>query len=657
MKIRGLSAANLDRLNLLALAAFIIFVVINLVYKVDSPDRIEFEIAIALTVIVLTAVVIWGWGRAFLGKGWRSLRQANLTVDLLHSLALLLAVAAFILHCWGDLGKVTELPLEYSPIVVAAFAGLYTALHSALRSRLEEGVGFNLKGMLGPVDLVKQNGGGDQAVSIEQVDPAKLQPRDLIQLKAGDYLPCDGRVIWGRAVVEERRYSGYTVVKTKGPEGSVYAGSRVISGTVQLEVENPLDDSILSGFISEFEKRLHQVDQASQTVSRLYRFCHWLLLGLAIVAAVLFVLRGQELVSVFQAAAAVLMLAPILVVFDVSLLIRQLLFSAAFRRGILLEGVESLSLLHRVRNLVIDYQAAYPPGRPEVTGYDLIDRRVDRSALDRLLFTFFSQSDEELHRAATRYLQDKVELESFSFPDLQDCQIYPGQGLVGTLDGVRLIIGSEPFLVQQGVQVEVSDLFEERDGQTALYIAVKDAIIARMQLGTSFGSDGATLVEKLRQLRIRTVIISQDSSDNIDKLGKQIGLELSDIHAGLTKLQMQETVGKISDACLYAQPETDQLLLKESFLTMVVFDPVRFEVATRFSTVFTRDLEIVSETLKSVKKSWPLLNNYLYYAAAVSGLSLGFALAVGVAPAVTAAIGSAVAFLTWSKLLSLVVKF
>lgn len=653
-----MSYRNLTRPAKIAGLAFLALLCLNLLSGSLFPISSVFSaVAYGPVVAVLSMAVLWGWGLPVLSDGWACLRRKTVDLEVLLAFALFLSLIVFGIDCWFGFGRLLDRGYGYSFAVIIAFTGLFRVLRHKLKGFVESGVGFALNGLSCPVSVVAGSDDGSfRADSENRVELGKLISGNTIRLEAGCCVPCDGVVTVGRAVVEERRYSGYSVIKSKSVSSSVYAGSRLISGSILVQVDSTLQDSGLMGFVTEFNRRLSEVAKANTKVESIKTWCECALLLISVVVLTMLLLRQAAVTDAIYAAVSVLLLAPLVAVFDISLLARSLIFSSAFRRGVLLSGVDGMTRLYAARNLVVDYNSGYPPGRPEVIGYELIDRRVDQSALDRLLFTFFSQSDEELHKAATRYLQRKIQLKDFTFPELKDCCIYPSQGFVGTLDGVKLIIGSESFLIRQGVQIQPSDLVEDSGGEVSLYIAVQDAVIARMRFGAVFVADGEVLVENLRKLKIRTVIVSEEPNDKVDTIGRQIGLELSDVHAGLSKLQFEETVGKIADAAFYAQPESDPGLYNGAMATLLVFDPVRFEIEDHEATVFTRDLDVVYQVLRSVKSYWPLLQSYSYYFAALSGLALGVTMSIGMAPALAAGIAILAAVLTWSRLLPLVVK-
>jgi Cu2+-exporting ATPase len=65
---------------------------------------------------------------------------------------------------------------------------------------------------------------------------AALKPGDVALVDAGTIVPADGVVVEGTAVVDERRISGVPDVAEKSPGQPVYAGARVVSGHLVVEI-------------------------------------------------------------------------------------------------------------------------------------------------------------------------------------------------------------------------------------------------------------------------------------------------------------------------------------------------------------------------------------------------------------------------------------
>jgi Cu2+-exporting ATPase len=64
----------------------------------------------------------------------------------------------------------------------------------------------------------------------------RLQPDDLIMIAAGETIPADGRIDSGRGLIDERYLSGSPGFARRGPGDLVLAGSRLLSGELEVRV-------------------------------------------------------------------------------------------------------------------------------------------------------------------------------------------------------------------------------------------------------------------------------------------------------------------------------------------------------------------------------------------------------------------------------------
>jgi len=74
----------------------------------------------------------------------------------------------------------------------------------------------------------------------EQVVPlAGIQPGDLLRLLPGEYVPTDGRIVTGRAALDERSVTGESLPMAKGPGELVHSGTCNLDGELLVEVTAP----------------------------------------------------------------------------------------------------------------------------------------------------------------------------------------------------------------------------------------------------------------------------------------------------------------------------------------------------------------------------------------------------------------------------------
>jgi cation transport ATPase len=73
-------------------------------------------------------------------------------------------------------------------------------------------------------------------VAVLEVPIEDLKTNDVIVVSAGEQIPADGRIIQGRALVDERMVRGVHGISRKQPDDEVFAGSTIQLGELRIEV-------------------------------------------------------------------------------------------------------------------------------------------------------------------------------------------------------------------------------------------------------------------------------------------------------------------------------------------------------------------------------------------------------------------------------------
>ena len=73
--------------------------------------------------------------------------------------------------------------------------------------------------------------------ALEPIALSDLVTGDVIRLSEGDWLPFDGHIVRGQALLDERLALGEAKPVRRGPEYPVWSGSGVIAGTIDVKVE------------------------------------------------------------------------------------------------------------------------------------------------------------------------------------------------------------------------------------------------------------------------------------------------------------------------------------------------------------------------------------------------------------------------------------
>ena len=85
--------------------------------------------------------------------------------------------------------------------------------------------------------------------SVEEVPAISLRLGDLVQVRPGDRLPCDGEIVEGRSALDESPITGESVPVARGPGEPVVAGSINADGVLQVRVTRTAADNTVARIV------------------------------------------------------------------------------------------------------------------------------------------------------------------------------------------------------------------------------------------------------------------------------------------------------------------------------------------------------------------------------------------------------------------------
>ena len=169
------------------------------------------------------------------------------------------------LMCVAAIGAAIIGAAEEAAVVVLLFA-LGELLENVAAGRARDGI--RALATLMPGVALRLRGDG----TTEQVAPEALAIGDLVMVRPGDRLPCDGVIEEGRSAIDESPVTGESVPVSRGPGDEVVAGSINADGAIRLRVTRAAADNTIARII-----RLVEDATASRAKTQRFieRFASW----------------------------------------------------------------------------------------------------------------------------------------------------------------------------------------------------------------------------------------------------------------------------------------------------------------------------------------------------------------------------------------------
>jgi len=172
----------------------------------------------------------------------------------------------------------------------------------------------------------------------------------------------------------------------------------------------------------------------------------------------------------------------------------------------------------------------------------------------------------------------------------------PGRGTRATVDGLEVLVGRRSYLEDEGIGVPASverdaSAFADR-GWTTAWVAWQGEARGVVAVADTLRPNAATAVERLRRLGLRTILLTGDSRQTAEAIGRQAGVDhvVAEVHpedkvAEVRRLQGEGGVvamvgDGINDGPALAQADVgiaigsgSDVAIEASDLTLVSDDP------------------------------------------------------------------------------------
>ncbi len=285
--------------------------------------------------------------------------------------------------------------------------------------------------------------------SIIDVDNATLQPGDVVEVRAGDRVPTDGRVLSGQASLDTAPITGESVPLEAVVGTEVFGGAINLDGLLRLEVTRTGEESTLGKVIA----LMQNAERSKPPITRLLeRYAgSYLVLVLLLAAVTWFVTNdAQAMLAVLVAACpcALVLSAPATAIAGIAV---------AARHGILIRSSAFLEELADLTSLVVDKTGTLTYG---VLRLQSIEYAQD--APSSLLLPLAASLGSASSHPVSRALAGLVEQEDcLALTDIHERQ---GLGVVAMTAQGEAALGRPELFAQLGIQTSA---VPEHDGPIA----------------------------------------------------------------------------------------------------------------------------------------------------------------------------------------------
>jgi heavy metal translocating P-type ATPase len=489
-------------------------------------DLISARTSVWLQLVLATPVVLWaGW--PFFVRGWASVRTRNLNmftliamgtgIAWLFSVIATIAPGIFPASFRGDAGTV-DVYFEAAAVITTL-----VLLGQVLELRAREQTSGAIKALL---DLTPKtarritDSGADEEVSLDTV-----QLGDRLRVRPGEAVPVDGTVEEGRSAVDESLVTGESMPVTKTSGDTVIGGTINGSGALIMRAEKVGRDTMLArivAMVADAQRSRAPIQRMADKVAGIFVPA---VIVVAVVAFIVWALVGPDpkLAHALIVAVAVLIIACPCALGLATPMSIMVGVGRGARLGVLIKNAEALERMEKVDTLVVDKTGTLTEGRPTVTGIIATGERSEDDLL-RLAAGVERASEHPLALA----IVEAATARSLPIPDVTDFDSPVGRGVIGTVEGQVLVLGSSDFLDSHHIDTtELNNRADDLrgDGATVIYMGADGRLVGLFAIADPIKATTPAALKALREDGIRIVMLTGDNRVTAQAVAKTLGID------------------------------------------------------------------------------------------------------------------------------------
>ncbi len=503
---------------MIILALLLLYVSMGHMIGLPLPTFLTPEVSpIAFAIIQLLLVMpIMYLGKHFYKDGFSNLIQGAPNMDSLVAVgtgaAFVYSLFSFIMILVGDSTYAMNLYFESCGVLIAMISiGQYMEAKS--KRKAGDAIGSLMK--LVPQTARKYENGDSRVVKLSE-----LEIGDKVLVQPGERIPVDGVVIEGTSEVDQSLLTGESIPVAVKEKSEVIAGSLNGTHPLVIEITHLGNDTTLAQIIRLVRSAQSSKAPVAALADRVSFYFVPTVMVLSVLTFCAWAIFSDEPISLaVKAMISVLVIAcpcAMGLATPTSIMVAT---ARGAQLGVLIKNAVALELAGKVDVIAFDKTGTLTLGQPKVVDTITFDGYEKEQVL-ALAANLEARSEHPIAKA----------IMAANHSDIMAIQpvVLPGLGLTGNINGKNVALGNASLMLQQSVDITVAKEALTRMSslaRTPLLLSVDGKLAAVIGVADTVRPESNKVLKALRQLGVRTLMISGDNKRTARKIADELGID------------------------------------------------------------------------------------------------------------------------------------
>lgn len=497
------------------LAIVMLYISMGHMIKLPIPEIINININPInyTTILLILSVIFLIYGFDIIKNGYKNLIHKTPNMDTLVGIGVLSSFlySIYSMHMIikGNYQYVYNLYFE-SVAIVIYFIKLGRHIDKISKDKTKEAIQSLVK--ITPNNAVIKIDGKEKIVTIDEIKKG-----DIVISRPGEKIAVDGKIIEGKAHVDESFITGESKPSTKQQGDTVIAGSINYDGFIEYTAEKIGKESTISEIVKLVVEATNTKAPIAKVADKVSGFFVPAVIIIAIITFIAYLILGNPVGTALITFVTILVVAcpcSLGLATPLAIIVSE---GVCAKNGILVKKSEILENAQKIDTVVFDKTGTLTYGKLKISEVINYSNMEEKDIL-QIVGSLESKSTHPISKAFTNYLNEN----NLKILDVKNFQDIAGYGVKGIIGNDEIFVGKSGNGDGSNFQKDEQKLSEK--GNSIVYVIKNKQIIALIGVNDIIRDNAKQVITHLNEKNIETIMLTGDKKETAEKIAKDIGI-------------------------------------------------------------------------------------------------------------------------------------
>jgi len=359
----------------------------------------------------------------------------------------------------------------------------------------------------------------------KQAMVSELKIGDLVLIRPGSSIPVDGVVVDGSSSVDEAAITGESKPVSKTIDGEVIAGTGNQDGSLTVKVTKLGQDTALAGIMRLVGEAQSSKSNAQVLADKAAFYLTIIAIATSIATFVFWLIAKDASFALERSVTVLIIACPHALGLAIPLVV-SISTALSAKNGLLVRKRIALEAARKLDWVLFDKTGTLTKGEHGVT-----DVWAAKGYSEKEILHLAGSLEQNSEHIVGKGILKKAEEQNVRLDKLSHFKALPGLGVRGTLRNNQVYIAASYRYIEENkliVPSEIAKLVKQaaKEGKTEVYIISSKQVIGALGLADIVREQSRQTIKTLKEMGIKTAMITGDSDEVAAYVSKQLGLDL-----------------------------------------------------------------------------------------------------------------------------------